>query len=123
LHTLHHGHQLAPVAPGRGFSLQREFIHFRLHRHNLLHGARRSRKVHVAKRMSLGHILVIEERRRSMATKTTSQQQQTASTFEACQPLEPPATLKARPRLDVNWDELRRKISAEWRETLDFLAK
>jgi hypothetical protein len=58
-----------------------------------------------------------------MTAKTITQQQQSASTFEACQPPEQPATLKARPRLDVNWDELRRKISAEWRETLDFLAK
>jgi hypothetical protein len=58
-----------------------------------------------------------------MATKTIPDRQQTASTFEACQPPEQPATLKARPRLDVNWDDLRRKISAEWRETLDFLAK
>jgi hypothetical protein len=24
---------------------------------------------------------------------------------------------------NVDWDELRRKISTEWRETLDFLAK
>jgi hypothetical protein len=29
----------------------------------------------------------------------------------------------ARPQLNVNWDDLRRKISAEWHETLDFLAE
>jgi hypothetical protein len=59
-----------------------------------------------------------------MATKTGSQQQQTASTFEACAPLaEQAVTFAARPRPNVNWDDLRRRISAEWRETLDFLAK
>jgi hypothetical protein len=59
-----------------------------------------------------------------MANKIASQQQQTASTFEACTPPEEQViTFTARPRLNVNWDDLRRRISAEWRETLDFLAK
>ena len=58
-----------------------------------------------------------------MANKIASQQQ-TASAFEACTPpAEEVVTFTARPRLNVNWDDLRRRISAEWRETLDFLAK
>jgi hypothetical protein len=59
-----------------------------------------------------------------MSSKTAPHQQQNASIFEACTPpAEQAVTFTARPQLNVNWDDLRRNISAEWRETLDFLAK
>jgi hypothetical protein len=36
---------------------------------------------------------------------------------------EKPIIFTARPRRNVNWDDLIRKITMEWRETLDYLAK
>lgn len=57
-----------------------------------------------------------------MTTKTAVQQQQAALSCDFRAPPMEQAVRTARPRREVNWDDLRRDISAEWRETLDFLA-